>query len=45
MESLDENVFEELYEQLDLDHQLHVDETVRDFADGAVGSEHWDSDE
>ncbi|MBM7094803.1 hypothetical protein JSY36_03450 [Bacillus sp. H-16] len=44
METMDENEFENLYNQLDVDYQLYVDRAVREFADFAVGSEHWDSD-
>lgn len=45
METMDENDFETLYNQLDADYQLNVDRAIREFADFAVGSEHWDSDE
>ncbi|MDN3310633.1 hypothetical protein QWJ90_06795 [Microbacterium oryzae] len=45
MGSLDEDEFDELYEQLDAEHQAEVDQGVREFADNAVGSEHWDSDD
>lgn len=44
LETLDEEEFDDLYEQLDADHQIEVDQSVREFADNAVGSEHWDSD-
>ncbi|MGM8213424.1 hypothetical protein ACLIBH_11670 [Virgibacillus sp. W0430] len=36
---------ENLYNQLDVDHQMQVDTAIREFADHAVGDEHWDSDE
>lgn len=45
LETLDEGEFDDLYEQLDADHQSEVDRSVREFADNAVGSEHWDSDD
>lgn len=35
---------EESYDRLDFQHQMQVDREVRQFADDAVGSEHWDSD-
>lgn len=43
--SLSEEEFEDLYRQLDVDHQIRVDANVRQFADDAVGDEHWDSDD
>ncbi|ADU31321.1 hypothetical protein [Evansella cellulosilytica] len=36
---------EELYDQLDSDHQQQVDDAIREFADAAIGSDTWDSDE
>ncbi|WP_391204431.1 hypothetical protein [Psychrobacillus sp. L4] len=36
---------EESYNQLDDAHKIQVDDAIREFADDAVGSEHWDSDE
>lgn len=42
--SMEEEEFEALYEQLDIEHQMEVDQDVRDYADNAVGDEHWDSD-
>lgn len=44
IETMDEAEFEELYNQLDADHQMQVNDDVRSFADNAVGDEHWDSD-
>jgi hypothetical protein len=44
IESLTEDEFQELYDQLDVDHQIEVNGNVREFADRAVGDEHWDSD-
>lgn len=43
--ALSEEEFEALYRQLDTEHQLRVDDNVRQFADNAVGNEHWDSDD
>ena len=42
--ALSEEEFEHLYGQLDTAHQIRVDGNVREFADNAVGDEHWDSD-
>lgn len=36
---------EDLFNQLDDWRKIKVDAAIRDFADSAVGSEHWDSDE
>jgi len=44
VETLTEEEFDALYDQLDADHQMQVDASVREFADDAVGDEHWDSD-
>lgn len=45
METIDTNVFEELYKRLDVDHQIEVDESIREFANKAVGYDYWDSNE
>lgn len=45
VETLTEEEFDEQYDQLDADHQSQVDQNVREFADNAVGSETWDSDD
>lgn len=45
VESLDDDEFEELYDQLDVKHQIEVDQNLREFANGAVGSDTWDSDD
>ncbi|MFF9787157.1 hypothetical protein [Streptomyces nigrescens] len=45
IESLTEEKLDDLYNQLDTDHQTEVDLAIREFADNAVGSEHWDSDQ
>jgi hypothetical protein len=44
LESLTEEEFDDLYDQLDSSHQTEVNQEIRTFADNAVGSEHWDSD-
>lgn len=43
--TMDEEEYAEIYDQLDVDHQLQADQDVREFADNAIGSETWDSDE
>ena len=45
METMDTDVFEKLYERLDVDHQIEVDESIREFANNAVGCDYRDSDE
>ena len=40
-----EEEWEEMYNRLDFNHKLEVDISVRDFADAAVGDEHWDDDD
>lgn len=44
VETLSEEEFDDLYQQLDVDHRMEVDQDIREFADNAVGDEHWDSD-
>lgn len=44
IETLSEEEFDDLYQQLDVDHKMDVDQDIREFADNAVGDEHWDSD-
>lgn len=44
VETLSEE-FDDLYSQLDVDHQMQVDENLQKFANNAVGDEHWDSDD
>lgn len=41
-ETMPEEEFEAKYEELDADHQLEVDESAREFANNAVGSDNWD---
>ncbi|MCI3923550.1 hypothetical protein MO973_25315 [Paenibacillus sp. TRM 82003] len=36
---------EDLYDQLDARHQMQVDAAIREYADAAVGSDTWDSDD
>lgn len=43
--SMDEDEFDSLYEQLDSAHQSEVNSDIREYADNAVGSDTWDSDE
>lgn len=45
LEVMDSEEFEELYDKLDADHQIQVDIAVREFANNAIGDEHWDSDD
>ena len=44
VETLNDEEFDDLYNQLDVDHQMQVDDNLREFANNAVGDEHWDSD-
>jgi hypothetical protein len=44
-EYVDEDEFQELYDQLDDDHKLQAENRLEDFANNAVGDEHWDSDD
>ncbi|WHP16615.1 hypothetical protein [Cellulomonas sp. ES6] len=39
-----EGEVETLYDQLDAEHRSQVDDMIREYADNAVGDEHWDSD-
>lgn len=36
---------EELYNKLDGWHKSQVDDAITEFANSAIGSDHWDSDE
>ena len=45
LDSMDYEEIEPLLEDLDVEHQLQVSDAIREFADNAVGSEHWDSDD
>lgn len=42
--TMDEDEIEALYDQLDAEHRSQVDDVIREYADNAVGDEHWDSD-
>jgi hypothetical protein len=42
VETLPQQEFDELYDQLDAKHQTEVRDNIRAFADNAVGDEHWD---
>lgn len=44
-ESLTEEEFDDLYQQLDGEHKATVMDDLREFAANAIGDEHWDSDE
>nr|WP_315267358.1 hypothetical protein [Microbacterium lemovicicum] len=41
----DTDEWQEQYNSLDADLQEPVDQEISDYADGATGSVHWDSDE
>lgn len=45
IETMDSDEFESKYNMLDIDHQIEVDDGVRNFADDAVGCDWWDCDE
>ncbi|WP_377888868.1 hypothetical protein [Alkalihalobacillus sp. R86527] len=42
---INEEIDQQLYDQLDANHQQQVDDAIREFADAAIGSDTWDSDE
>lgn len=44
METMDGDEWDELRGRLDDEHQRQVADAAREFADDAVGTEHWDSD-
>ncbi|MFK4088786.1 hypothetical protein ACI2LF_32025 [Kribbella sp. NPDC020789] len=44
IESLSEEEIDALYNRLDIEHKMEVDQGIREFADNAVGDEHWVSD-
>lgn len=37
METLDSEIFEALYNRLDTDHQIEINESIREFANNVVG--------
>ncbi len=43
LETMDYDEIEALRDQLDADHKSQVDDSIREFADNAIGDEHWDS--
>lgn len=43
--TMDEEEYAEIYDQLDVKHQMQADEDTRNFANNAVGSDTWDSDD
>ncbi|GMR70826.1 MULTISPECIES: hypothetical protein [Lactobacillales] len=45
LEELDEEEFDKIYNKLDVYDRDEVDDAIREFADQAIGDEHWDSDE
>ena len=45
LEELDEEEFDQIYNKLDVYDRYEVDDAIREFADQAIGDEHWDSDE
>ena len=45
METMDSDEWQEKYNELDWEHQMKVDDAVEGFANGAIGDEHWDSDD
>ena len=44
IEMMDSDEWAQLREQLDAKHRAQVDDEAREWADDAVGDEHWDSD-
>jgi len=44
-EELDAEEFDEIYDKLSIQDQEEVDDAIRQFADDAIGDEHWDSDD
>lgn len=42
--ALDEDEWQEKYDQLDADHQAEVDDSISDYADDAVGESGWERD-
>jgi hypothetical protein len=43
--NMDEEEYAEIYDQLDAEHQLQADQDMRNFANNAIGSDTWDSDD
>ncbi|MCA1223565.1 hypothetical protein [Streptomyces sp. 8L] len=42
VDTFEEEEFDELYDQLDADHQREVDGRIREWANNAVGDDNWD---
>ena len=42
---LDDDELDNAFEKLDAAHRAELGQAVREYADNAVGDEHWDSDE
>ena len=45
METMSEEEQDDLYNQLDFDHQMKAYDDACEFANNAVGDEHWNSDD
>jgi len=45
IETMSDDEFEALYNELDIEYQLQVDQDVREFGNNAVGDEHYNPDE
>lgn len=45
LEELDDDEFDKIYNKLNIQDQEEVDDAIRQFADDAIGDEHWDSDD
>lgn len=45
IENIDTDTIDEVCENLDAEHEEEVAAAIRDFADNAIGSTNWDSDE
>lgn len=42
---MDPDDFDKYYDELDWEHQMKVDDARERFANGAIGFDHWDSDD
>ena len=40
-DSMESDEYERLYDQLDVDHQIEVDDAAHQYADDAIGTPHW----
>lgn len=43
--ALDDGEIDEALEKLDAEHALELRAALRDYANSAIGDDHWDSDE